>query len=303
MHCDYGTEFFWKEKQLKDFLLRSGVAEAGAFTAGVPSPQREFYRNKLTLHRGEGKSGYCGFDNRTVIPVEQCRLADRRINELLPLEGDVLLRCTAVDGAKVIGPGTAGILHEEISGFGKFAVAGNGFFQVNIPVAAELVKRVLAVMKSSGVRELLELYCGIGLFSIVLAENMPELHCCGIELNKEAVKFARINAKEHHVGDRCRFFAGDAGKGLRKMGKHSGEFAVLLDPPRTGVEKETVKMIGSSGAAQIIYISCAADTLTRDLKELTAAGYKVESFQALDMFPCTAHFETLSLLSFHGKRK
>ena len=87
------------------------------------------------------------------------------------------------------------------------------------------------------------------------------------------------------------------------MGKHSGEFAVLLDPPRTGVEKETLKMIGSSGAAQIIYISCAADTLTRDLKELTAAGYKVESFQALDMFPCTAHFETLSLLSFHGKRK
>ena len=303
MHGDYETEFFWKEKQLKDFLVRSGVAAAEAVKNGFPAPQREFYRNKLTLHPGEnGQAGYYAFDNRSIIPVDFCRLADRRINGLLPVKGDSLLRCTASGGARIIKAGKNIQLRENIPGAGEFLVAGDGFFQVNIPVAAELIRKVGEIVEAGSSPELLELYCGVGVFSIALAEKIPGLRCTGVEVNANAVKFAKINAANHQVSDRCRFFAGDAGNGLRKFHNHR-EFSILLDPPRTGVEKETLKKIIASGASRIIYISCAADTLTRDLKLLTGSGYKVQSSQLFDMFPCTAHFETLTLLSFHGKRK
>ena len=71
---------------------------------------------------------------------------------------------------------------------------------------------------------------------------------------------------------------------------------MLIDPPRSGVEKSTLQKIIALKAEKIIYISCAADTLTRDLKELTASGYRIKSSRVLDMFPRTAHFETFTAL-------
>ena len=135
----------------------------------------------------------------------------------------------------------------------------------------------------------------MGVFSISLAEKISGLHCTGIELSKKAIDFAKKNAAKHQLSDRCRFFAGDAGKELKKF-HPEGRFTLLLDPPRTGVEKSTLQKIIELGAEKIIYISCAADTLTRDLKELVSSGYRVKSSRVLDMFPRTAHFETFTVL-------
>ena len=143
--------------------------------------------------------------------------------------------------------------------------------------------------------ELLELYCGVGVFSVALAEKNSELRCTGIELNKKAIEFAKLNAKNHQVSDRCRFYAGDAGKMLKKF-RPCGKFTLLIDPPRGGVEKEALQKIIALKAEKIIYISCAADTLSRDLKELISAGYRVKSSRVLDMFPRTAHFESFTVL-------
>ena len=71
---------------------------------------------------------------------------------------------------------------------------------------------------------------------------------------------------------------------------------ILLDPPRTGVPRETLELMISVGAEHILYISCAADTLARDLRALAAAGYRVKRVRLLDMFPRTAHFEVLTVL-------
>ena len=304
MHCDYETEISWKERQLKDFLVRSKLADEAVIKPAFASPEREFYRSKLVLHPGgDGYAGYYAADNETVFPVEKCFLAGRAINALLPLKSreNILLRYTEKDGAGKIEPCSGTVLTEKIPGAGEFEVAGEGFFQVNLPVAAELVRQVTSLVENSGVSEVLELYCGVGVFSIALAEKIPALRCTGIELNKKAISFAKSNALKHQVAARCRFLAQDAGSGLAKYRSRS-DLLLLLDPPRGGVEKDTLAKIVNLGAKEIIYISCAADTLARDVKELISAGYRVKSSRVLDMFPNTAHFESLTVLEQIGHK-
>ncbi|MBR7130834.1 MAG: class I SAM-dependent RNA methyltransferase [Lentisphaeria bacterium] len=298
MHCDYQTEIFWKDRQLRDFLVRNNSADESVILDPVPSPARYFYRNKLTLHGCGQEAGYYALDNKTIIPVKRCLLAQEKINALLPQKTDdrILLRATAKDGAMQIGSSLPVILHETIPGAGEFMVDGEGFFQVNLPVAAELLALVIKSVSDDGGKELLELYCGVGVFSIALAEKIPDLYCTGIELNKKAIDFAVKNAALHGTADRCRFFAQDAGKDLAKY-RNRRDLILLLDPPRGGIEKNTLTKIMAINAHKIIYISCAADTLARDLKELISCGYRVESSRLLDMFPCTAHFETLTVLT------
>ncbi len=294
MHCTYDEELLWKHRQLSDFLVRGKVAESEVILPPVPSPEKLHYRNKITLHSSDKYYGYYGIDNRTVLPVEKCMLAGKAINEKLKSAAGnkAVFRFTEKDGAKLINQKNPGKLTEKIPGYGEFEVAGDGFFQVNLPVAAELIK--LSAEEISG-GELLELYCGVGVFSISLAEKISGLHCTGIELSKKAIEFAKKNAAKHQLSNRCRFFAGDAGKELKKF-HPEGSFTLLLDPPRTGVEKSTLQKIIELRAEKIIYISCAADTLTRDLKELVSSGYRVKSSRVLDMFPRTAHFETFTVL-------
>lgn len=296
MHCTYSEELKWKERQLADFLLRSKLADKEVLLPAIPSEKELFYRNKLTLHKSADseKYGYFGLDNTTVIPVEKCLLAQNEINaKLNHCSGEkALFRFTEKDGAVQVGSDSSAVLTETIPHAGEFSVAADGFFQVNIPVASELINVAAAEIETG---ELLELYCGVGVFSIALAEKIADLHCIGIELNKKAIEFAKVNAVNHLVADRCRFYAGDAGKMLKKF-RPTGKFTLLIDPPRSGVEKSTLQKITALKAEKIIYISCAADTLTRDLKELISAGYRVKSSRVLDMFPRTAHFESFTVL-------
>ena len=168
-------------------------------------------------------------------------LASEKINAVISsCEGEkAIFRYTEHDGAVQIKSGNTAVLTENIPQAGDYLVAADGFFQVNIPVAAELIKLAAAEVENG---ELLELYCGVGVFSVALAEKNSELRCTGIELSRIAVEFAKLNAKNHQVSDRCRFYAGDAGKMLKKF-RPCGKFTLLIDPPRGGVEKEALQKI------------------------------------------------------------
>jgi len=294
MHMDYACEVEIKSCQLRDFLVRGKVASPEVIKSPFASPSELFYRNKLVLHH----AGYVASDNRSIIPVKKCFLADEKINDILGQAGggETLFRKSSTqEAAQIISPETPGIIRENIDGAGNFSVAGNGFFQTNMAVASELVRQVKTAVKLSGCRHLLELYCGVGVFSIALAESFPELCCTGVEVNSQAIRFAKQNAAEHQVSDRCRFYAMDALKALKRFRNHP-DWAVLVDPPRGGMEKPALQKLLEVDARQIIYISCAADTLVRDLQILVPAGYEVRSAQMLDMFPRTAHFEVLCVL-------
>ena len=118
----------------------------------------------------------------------------------------------------------------------------------------------------------------------------------GVELNPDAVKDARINAKQNQVKN-IRFYQNDAGKLLVQMAEQGEKLdLLLLDPPRSGSSEAFLKAALQIGPERIVYISCNPETLVRDVKVLTVQGYRVERAVAVDMFPFTEGIESVSLL-------
>lgn len=298
VHCTYAHEIEWKQRQLHDFLIRRQLAMPETLLKPFASPRRFGLRNKLVMHSANGVRGYIGRDNETLFQVDRCLLAADEINDLLavtpPDEGREVFRFTANDGARKITPQFTGYLTESLPPYGEFEVAPGGFFQTNSHVGSELIRRVIGEVAAGGWKKMVELYCGVGIFSIAAAEALPQLQTSGVELDAGAIKAAKRNAERHQVASRCRFAAGDAGKLLRRESRLH-DAVLLVDPPRAGLSRETVDAILRAEPAQLIYISCAADTLVRDL-DLLKSAYAVGSAGLLDMFPGTAHFEVMTVL-------
>jgi 23S rRNA (uracil1939-C5)-methyltransferase len=118
----------------------------------------------------------------------------------------------------------------------------------------------------------------------------------GIEVDDDAIKAGRKFAREN--GMKLTLLAGSVEKLVDDALKvvSSPETAVIVDPPRRGLEDRVIKAIGSNIPRYVIYISCAPDTLSRDIKKLSKFGYDLKSAQLLDMFPRTPYFETLAVL-------
>ena len=118
-----------------------------------------------------------------------------------------------------------------------------------------------------------------------------------MELNPDAVRDARINAKENKITN-ARFYQGDAGDFMENMAEN-GEHAdvVFMDPPRTGSDKKFMSSVIKLNPSRIVYISCGPETLARDLEYLTKHGYDVRKIQPVDMFSFTDHCENICLLT------
>jgi 23S rRNA (uracil1939-C5)-methyltransferase len=167
----------------------------------------------------------------------------------------------------------------------------SSFFQTN----HELLEQLIAdAISETGGKSAVDLYCGVGLFTIPLARRFCQV--IGVEANPTAARFARRNLSlaglsngkvvSQHVGDWLQSNATSSGQ---------VEF-LLLDPPRTGVEHGALKGILDLQATQISYVSCDPATLARDLKELVEGGYALDSISAFDMFPQTHHIEVVAHL-------
>lgn len=295
---DYATELRWKQRQLEDFLLRGKLADAAAIDAPVPSPSRFGWRNRIKLSRVGGSTGFFAEDNESIVPVEHCPLAVPALDAALPEyrdipgDGEVFLRWTESDG--VVADGGSRELIETLEGFGTFSVPASSFFQTNPQVAAQLIRGAVGMLKNIGARQLFELYCGVGVFSLAAAQMLPELRAFGVESDETAIGCARRNAASRKLADRCRFAVGNAEK-WRKLPAGRPPDAVLVDPPRRGLSPRLIKALKRWRVPQVLYVSCAPDTLARDL-EMLSGTYRVAQCRLYDMFPCTAHFETLTQL-------
>lgn len=309
-HVDYQTELNWKERQLEGFLLRGGLMEKNRLREPEGSPIRYGWRNKIRLSADGKKLGYKAEDNETVLDVPDCPLARKAIRQALEYYRDeehsretrhVTFRWTLRNGVVIRGnnqPPGRDYLCEQLGKHGNFFVPENSFFQIHVPMAANLVSAAINRIASSGVDHLLELYCGAGVISIAAAQALSHLNVRGVELDKLAIQAAKLNAKKHGVADRCRYEAGDAEvmflQTLKSMPLNNT--AVLVDPPRCGLTAGLCKKLISSRVGAIIYISCAPDTLRRDLLLLKEGGYEICDAKLFDLFPTTAHFETLTVL-------
>ena len=142
---------------------------------------------------------------------------------------------------------------------------------------------------------MIDAYCGIGTIGLIASGHAKEV--VGVELNKDAVKDAILNAKENQIRN-VRFFQGDAGEFMEAMAAEGNSMDVLfMDPPRAGSDEKFMASAVKMGPEKIVYISCNPETLARDLKYLTKKGYQVKKIQPVEMFAFTEHVETVVLLS------
>jgi 23S rRNA (uracil1939-C5)-methyltransferase len=162
------------------------------------------------------------------------------------------------------------------------------FFQANRFLVGDLVEAVLGLLPPGGT--LLDLYAGVGLFSLSAAARAEVVRAA--EANPFAVEDARYNASRARQGN-VQVRDGDVVQALRSWPAEPGE-RVVLDPPRTGAGPEVLRTLAARRPSVIVYVSCDPPTLGRDLKTLGQVGYRVDSLQALDMFPDTHHLEAVA---------
>lgn len=308
-HMAYATELEWKDRQLSGFLRQLAVPPEGR-RAPVPAPQPLYYRNKLVLHASAaGGWGYVGADNRTVLPVRQCALAVPEINEALGRMCE--------QGAGAVQPGERMVFRHavdrpvlcwkagqapdtcltESTPFGDIQVAADGFFQVNRSVADLLIRAVMQVIREVQPDAVLDLFCGCGIFALAAAAcGVPRV--AGVDLDAAAIHLARRNAEALHAAA-VQFTAAPADRALREWAERGDgvKRLWLVDPPRQGLNNPTIEWLLKHRPEHLLYISCAPDTLARDLTRLCADAYRVEQVGLFDMFPRTYGFETMVLLS------
>ena len=173
----------------------------------------------------------------------------------------------------------------------KFEVSPLSFFQVNSIQTEVLYGKALEYANLSGGEVVLDVYCGTGTISLFLSGKAKKVY--GVEIIPQAIENAIINAKENKINN-AEFIVGDAEKVIPELiGKGIKADVVVVDPPRKGCDKTLLEAITSMKPKTIVYVSCDPGTLARDLGILDELGYKTLEIQPVDMFPQTAHVETV----------
>ena len=185
-------------------------------------------------------------------------------------------------------------LEEELAGL-RFRISPDAFFQTNTEMAEQLYGAAAELAGLGGREKVLDLFCGIGTISLVLALDAAELW--GVEIVEDAVADAIQNAKLNGV-DNARFFAGDVRLVMRELLEQSGSpDVVVVDPPRAGLSQKVVRRIIEAEANRIVYVSCNPTTLAPNARQLVEdGGYALKAVRPVDMFPQTPHIECVALL-------
>lgn len=268
---------------------------------GVPAYEEE-------THTGLLRHLYLRFSRTQVL----CCLV---VNSAKPLPGEEAL----VSALRAAAPGLAGVavsvnqertnvvlgrelrslwghpwLDDTLCGL-TFRISVPSFYQVNRDQAEVLYEQALAFAGLTGHELVLDLYCGIGTISLVMARRAGKV--IGAEIVPSAVTDAKANAARNGITN-ADFLCGDAGTAAQHLAMQGLRPDVIcVDPPRKGLSAEVCDAIADMAPARVVYVSCDPATLARDVRRLHESGYRPEKAVAVDMFPRTAHVETVVLLS------
>ena len=283
-HLAYSAQLRLKHKQIGDLFERLGHFDRRLVAPVIPCPQPYGYRNRIMVRSQWDKFkqglniGFIRADSRLVVDVEECRLAEPALNEQLKY---VRAHPPPKGGLKVV-------LRSSPPGW---EVPPDSFFQNNSFLLPKLVEVARDALREAQTRHLLDIYCGVGFFSVELAPLVESF--VGVELDRMAIQAARRNAAAR-ARTNGEFIAGTAEEQLPAILSRfpAPATTVLLDPPRKGCQPETLQMLRRVQPAQIIYISCHPATMARDLNILCAQGaFELAQVRPLDMFPHTQHVE------------
>jgi tRNA/tmRNA/rRNA uracil-C5-methylase (TrmA/RlmC/RlmD family) len=286
-HMDYAAQLEVKRKQIVDLFQRMGRVPADAIEPVLPSPRAYGYRDKIMVRSQWDKFkqglniGFLRADNRLVVDIEECKIAEPALNEQLK---QARAHPPPRGGFKVV----LRVVPED------WEIPLDSFFQSNLFLVPKLVEAVRECLQHSRARFLIDAYCGVGFFSIGLADLVERF--VGVESDRRAVAAARNNAKRRQLtnGEYCAGLVEDQLSDLLTRFDRN-KTAVILDPPRAGCPPTVLNLLRETTPVQIVYVSCKPDTLARDLNILCAEGvFEVRRVVPLDMFPQTQHVECVT---------
>jgi 23S rRNA (uracil1939-C5)-methyltransferase len=321
-HMPYEMQLQAKWESLRSHLTRTGGLDDPPLQPIVPSPARWNYRNHVRFQlTTEGQVGFTTADGARVFPISECHLPQEVLNRVWPLldveslpglehlslragvEEDVLLVLESRDAsppaffvdvplsAVHLSPAgrqvLSGSAYTVIEVLGHpFRVGAASFFQVNTPMAEKMVQHVLAHLPQN-LGEVLELYCGVGLFSAFLAPRAEKL--VAVEASPGAAEDFVINLDAF---DHVSLYEAAVEDVLPQLDLTPD--LILADPPRSGLGRRVVEQIVALQPALLIYVSCNPATLARDAKLLREGGYCLMHLTPFDLFPQTHHVESIS---------
>ena len=314
MTLPYQEQLNYKKNKVIDIFKKYTSIEINPEIIG--SPKIFNYRNKITLQVEKGKIGFYHVKTNQLIPIKNCPLAKEKTNEIINLlsESKLLTNVNQIIikefqekimiqiKGKVEEKDLISILKDKVSSiyindklvYGKekleetldkyhYFISPNSFFQVNKEQTIHLYNQVRKYLESD-TKNILDLYCGmasIGIFVSDIAKNIT-----GIELNPSSVKDAKENIKKNYLTN-IKVREGDVGKLLDEKNTYD---AIIVDPPRSGLDKKTKAGLLKMKSKKIIYVSCNPITLARDIDDLK------EEYELKDIFPNTYHCESVTVL-------
>ena len=323
MHMNYSSQLKFKEKKVATTLKK--------FANITPKIEKIIkceevlgYRNKITFHVNND-IGFFEKKSNNFIKIDNCLICDNNINSLIKklkkldltcvkniivrfskmtLEKMVIIETTKDIDTKVLNKVDSVYLKikdkyilksgnkniaEKMNDF-IFYTSPSAFFQVNTFQAIKLYDKVKEYASLTGKENVLDLYCGTGTIGIYLAKDAKKVY--GIEINEDAIKDANYNKKINNIKN-LEFFALNANQFLTKITEKID--VLIVDPPRSGLDKKTINSIIKLNPEKIIYVSCDVATLSRDLGILKGS-YNILEVTPVDMFPNTCHVECVCLL-------
>lgn len=185
-------------------------------------------------------------------------------------------------------------IYDELAGY-RYRLWYDTFFQTNPTQAEKLVELALEMAKPKATEKMIDLFCGVGTFSLPFASRVKEL--AGIEIVETSIESAKRNAQDNGISNTY-FLAMDARRGIDQVIETFGTpDLLLLDPPRSGAGGKVMRKIGRAKPSRIVYVSCNPETFATDIKELAPFGYELQVVQPVDLFPHTYHVECVVLMT------
>ena len=304
-HIAYPAQLAMKRAHVAETMLRLGGICTDV-SGCIHSEQIYGYRSKITPHFHRMKTAEnfpIGFlaagSGSKLVDVPQCPIATDNINAALELVRE-RTKCSAKTfkrgGTLLLREANGGVttdsnavVTQNIGQF-TFKFKAGAFFQNNPYTLPKMIE--FAAEASGGCEYLVDAYCGVGVFGICSAEHFRGV--CGVEIDPDAISFARENAAANNISN-ITFIACDAAGVFGRISYGAERTCVIIDPPRSGCDRSFIEQILAFAPRKIVYVSCAPDTQARDLK-LLAGKYKVKTLQPIDMFPQTRHIENIAVL-------
>ena len=187
-----------------------------------------------------------------------------------------------------------GYIEDTLCGL-TFRLSPRSFYQVNHHQAQRLYETAISQAGITKRDTVLDLYCGVGTITLAMASAAGKV--IGVEVIPQAVEDAKDNARRNGI-ENAEFFCGDAGQAALQLEQDGVRpDVVVVDPPRKGLNADTIEALSRMAPRQIVYVSCDPATLARDVALLKERGYELKTAQAADLFPRCAHVETVCLMS------